>query len=227
MKLTDNSAEQALLEQILEETKPRLPDECAHLHYLLSTPFRYRPYPAGSRFRRAGMTPGVWYGAEAIETAVAEVAFYRCLFYLESPATPFPDDASEFTAIQAELRASLSLDLTRPPFDASAGAWENPTNYQHCQTMAEQARDAGITLIRYRSVRDPLAGAAVAVMSCRVFARHEPSSAQRRTWRLRISRVGVQALQEYPPLRLDFPADVFNADSRLHAMIWDRPRARR
>ena len=70
LSLVDNLDEQNLLEDILEETKPPVPAECRHLDYLLSTPFRYRPYPYGSRFRKAGLTPGVWYGAEQPETAV-------------------------------------------------------------------------------------------------------------------------------------------------------------
>ena len=48
LKLVDTLAEQALLEDILEESKPPVPPECRHLHYLLSTPFRY-----GAPYRRA------------------------------------------------------------------------------------------------------------------------------------------------------------------------------
>ena len=41
MKLVDTLAEQALLEDLIESSKPPVPVECRHLHYLLSTPFRY------------------------------------------------------------------------------------------------------------------------------------------------------------------------------------------
>ena len=59
MKLVDTLEEQELLEVLIEETKPQVPPECRRLHYLLFTPFLYgAPYPAGSRFRRAGFTPG-------------------------------------------------------------------------------------------------------------------------------------------------------------------------
>ena len=63
LNLVDNLEEQTLLEDILEETKPPVPVDCKHLDYLLSTPFRYRPYPYGSRFRKPGLTHGVWYCA--------------------------------------------------------------------------------------------------------------------------------------------------------------------
>ena len=57
-KLVDNLAEQEILEGLVDATKPAVPTECEGLDYLLSTPFRYAPYPKGSRFRRAGLAPG-------------------------------------------------------------------------------------------------------------------------------------------------------------------------
>ena len=72
LKLVDTLDEQALLEDLLEESKPVLPPECAGLDYLLATPFRYGAvYPYGSRFRRAGRTLGVYYAALSVETALA------------------------------------------------------------------------------------------------------------------------------------------------------------
>src|SRR5690606_23673868 len=91
LKLVDTHDEQALLEELVEETKPAIPAECRHLDYLLATPFRYGSvYPQGSRFRRAGRTRGVFYAAEQVATAVAEMAFYRLLFFADSPDTPWP-----------------------------------------------------------------------------------------------------------------------------------------
>ena len=105
MKIVDTLAEQSLLEDLLERTKPPVPAECRELHYLLSTPFRYgAPYPAGSRFRRAGFTPGVFYGSGAPATAVGEMAFHRLLFYADSPATPWPRGAGEYTVFSVRFR---------------------------------------------------------------------------------------------------------------------------
>ena len=125
LKLVDSLAEQSALENLIEKAKPPVPVECRGLHYLLSTPFRYdAPYPVGSRFRRAGRTAGVFYAAEAPETAVAEMAFYRLLFFAESPLTPWPVNPSEYTAFSAAVRTERALDLTRPrsPPTASCGA---------------------------------------------------------------------------------------------------------
>jgi hypothetical protein len=224
LKLVDSLAEQAALEEILEATKPPLPEDCRALDYLLVTPFRYRPYPAGSRFRRAGLTPGVWYGAEAPETAAAEMVFYRFLFYAESPETPFPDDAAEYTAFSAEVAAPLALDLTVGNLAADHAAWTHPTDYAPCQALAEEAHAIGAGMIRYLSVRDPAQGANLAVLTCRAFA--APHPVERQTWRIRIGPTGAQALREHPRLGLEFPKGSFAPDPRLDGMLWARPRAR-
>src|SRR3954452_9062009 len=119
MKLVDTLAEQSALESLVETTKPPVPPDCNHLHYLLSTPFRYgAPYPAGSRFRRAGLTPGVFYASRAVVTAIAEMAFHRLLFFADSPGTPWPAGAGDYTAFSARFRTAAGIDLTAPPFDA-------------------------------------------------------------------------------------------------------------
>lgn len=217
LKLVDSLAEQTMLEDLLERSKPPVPPECWHLHYLLSTPFRYGSlYPKGSRFRRAGLTPGVYYGSEGVETAVAETSFHRLLFFAESPATPWPDNAPEFTAFSVPFATERAIDLTAEPFSADRGVWTSPTEYEPCQALADSARSADIQLIRYESVRDPKAGANAALLTCDAFAARTP--AQRQTWRLRLGSHGVQALCEFPDLRLEFPRSAFAIDPRLAAV---------
>lgn len=224
LKLVDGLREQDMLESILEETKPPVPPECRSLDYLLSTPFRYRPYPHGSRFRRAGITPGVWYGAEHPETAAAEMVFYRFLFYAESPETPFPDDAAEYTAFSADLSAPIALDLTTGALAEDADRWRNLIDYAPCQDLAETARAIGVEVIRYASVRDPGNRANLAVLNCRAFRSAAP--VERQTWRIRVSQTGAQAVREHPRLGIEFPPTSFADDPRLAGMAWDRPRAK-
>lgn len=218
LKLGRTLDEQAVLEDILDETKPRVPPECRHLDYLLATPFRYGPYPFGSRFRRAGRTPGVWYGSEDPATAVAEMVFYRFLFYADSPDTPWPDAAGDYTGFSAEVQGGL-LDLSAPPFDRDAALWADPVDYAACQALADSARDAGAGVIRYTSVRDPEGRANAAVLTCAAFARPEPLD--RRTWRIRLGSFGALALCDHPRDRLAFAPDAFD-DPRLADMIWRR-----
>lgn len=214
LKLVDNLAEQALLEDILEASKPSIPLECRHLDYLLATPFRYGAiYPHGSRFRRAGRTAGVFYGAEHAETAVAEMVFYRMLFFAESPATPKPDNAAEYTAFRVTLNTSAALDLTKPALNAEATQWMHSTDYTACQALADTARDIETELIRFQSVRDPKAGANLAVMSCRAFAK--PAPEERQTWRIRLNETGAQAICAFPATGLEFARADFSADPRM------------
>lgn len=203
MKLVDTLAEQERLEAIIEQHKPQVPAACRHLHYLLATPFRYgAPYPTGSRFRRAGYTPGVFYGSRTPATAMAETAHHRLRFFAESPGTPWPANAGEFTAFAVDLRTSSALDLMAPPLNRDRARWTHATNYEHCQRLAEQAREAGVEVLRYESVRDPGKGANLAVLTCRAFKSREP--VDRQTWRLAFSASGVRALCSHPEQRLEF-----------------------
>lgn len=221
LKLVDTLDEQALLESLIEQTKPPVPPECRHLHYLLATPFRYgSPYPRGSRFRRAGLTPGVYYASAAAATAIAETAFHRLLFFAESPATPWPANAGEFTAFSAGYRARRALDLTRPPLSADRAAWIHLTDYTRCQALADTARDAAIDLIKYESVRDPAGAANFAILGCGAFASDAPQD--RQTWRIQLGASGARAVCQFPDARLELSREAFAQDARIASLTWER-----
>ena len=165
LKVVDTVEERELLEDLLQATKPSVPPECQHLHYLLSTPFRYGAvYPTGSRFRRPGLTEGVFYAAEEPHTAVAETVFYRLLFYAESPGTPWPANAAEYTAFSAAWSTRKGIDLAKGRLQADESLWIDPMTYDTCQALSDAARSAGIDVIRYRSVRDPNRGFNLALL---------------------------------------------------------------
>lgn len=222
LKLVDTLDEQALLEDLIEETKPKIPPECLHLHYLLATPFRYGSiYPRGSRFRRAGKTMGVYYAAGTVETAVAEISFYRLLFFAESPHTPWPRGAAEYTAFSVAIRTGKAVDTTAPPLDRDSAAWTHLTDYAACQALADTAREAGLEAILYRSARDPK-GVNAALLTCRAFARPKP--VERQNWRIRLGAHGVQAICDFPENRIGFGRLAFADDPRLAAIRWERDR---
>ena len=221
MKITDTQAEQELLESLIEDSKPRLPPECKGLHYLLATPFRYgAPYPHGSRFRKAGLTPGVYYASKHVETAIAETVFWRLLFYADSPRTPWPSNAGEYTAFAVQYATARAIDLTRPPLDAHREAWMHPTNMDACQAVAEAARAADIAVIRYASVRDPKHRPNVALLTCRAFAVKQETA--RQTWRIHLGAGGARTQCEMPKSSLDFGRTAFADDLRIARMVWDR-----
>jgi hypothetical protein len=180
LRLVSNVAEQAALERILESSKPPLPADCADLHYLLITPFRYSS-PIGSRFRAAA-DGGVWYGAEKQRTACAELGFWRWRFLVDSPALTSLGPAPQ-TVFRAGISARL-LDLTAAPFKRARAEWTDPVDYSVTQRFARLAREAGIDAIRYESVRDPEHGGAVAVLNPQCFRPRKPL--EQSTWFLTV-----------------------------------------
>ena len=213
LKLVDTLDEQAILEAELEGSKPLIPMACAGLDYLLATPFRYAPYPLGSRFRRARQPEGCFYAAERIETAAAEEAFYRLPFFLDAPGAKLPANPQERTAFRVPAETGHAIDLTLPPFDQDVAVWEHPTDYGPCQVFADAARTAGIEAIRYRSVRDPNGGANLALLSPAAFRATKPEVFE--TWHLFLRDAAVQAVREMPRLTLEIPFSAWTADPRV------------
>ncbi len=202
LRLVDSLAEQIALEDMLDASKPPVPPAAVRLHWLLATPFRYpAPPPAGSRFRAIG-DPGVWYGADAIRSALAEIGYWRMRFLIDSPKTP------DLPAVAHTIfRAAVSgrgVVLYQPPFDRWERQWQDPSSYVATQQFAEEARAAGIVMIRYRSVRDPRHGACVAVLDPRAFRQSEPLEQQ--GWLVKTSRSGIIAQANLTPDRFAFSA---------------------
>lgn len=218
MKLVDTLEEQRLLEEVLERSKPAVPASCDGLDPLLYTPFRYdTAYPHGSRFRRAGAAEGCFYGADAPETAIAETAFYRLLFFLESPDTKLPNSPLEMTAFSVQVSAGRTVNLAAPPLDRDAALWTHPTDYGPCQRLADAARQAGVEVIRYLSVRDPQSGLNLALLDPAAFASRAPGS--RQTWHLFIKPRAVQAFCEMPRGTIEFALEGWAADPRVARLL--------
>lgn len=209
MKLVDSSEEQDVLESLLEASKPAQPAGVEKLDYLLATPFRYDPRRGGSRFR-AVTDPGVFYGAESVRTAAAELGYWRWRFLLDSPALEAIEPVAH-TAFCTDI-ATGSIDLREPPFDSDAPAWQHPGDYSATQALARIAREAGVGSIHYRSVRDPEPGWCLALLTPTGFAKTRPHPA-RQTWFLAVSAREVT-------WRRDSQALQFSTDG------WRAPRAR-
>lgn len=186
MALVDSVAEQAVLEDILDASKPPLPAECGGLHYLLYTPFRY-PSPMASRFRR-GHEQGVWYGAERQDTSLAELGYWRWRFVVDSDGLERLPPVAH-TVFRAQLRGG-GLDLAASPWVEARERWVDPADYSACHALAELVRNAGLSVIRYESVRDPRHGPCAAVLSCACFARSS-GILEQQNWYLTVSSTGA------------------------------------
>jgi hypothetical protein len=99
--------------------------------------------PQGSRFSNGAW--GVYYGAQTLETAVAEVSHHRSRF-LAATAQP---------AIDIDLRCYLAT-VAQPLHDVRAMAdIHDPDSYVRSQALALACRGQGAAGLLYRSVRDP------------------------------------------------------------------------
>jgi len=173
---------QAVLEDILDAAKPPSPAGVAGLHWLLATPFRYRPDTAGSRFR-ARHTPGVFYGAEERTTACAEAGWWRLKFWLDSAGLASRRAHMELTLFEFHAAHSRYLDLMAAPLAAARARWTAADDYTATQTLANDARVAEIGVIRYESARYP-GGVCLAILEPAAFRGVRAWRHVQQTWTL-------------------------------------------
>lgn len=186
-KLVDTLEEQALLEELIDGAKP--PDVTrGRMHYLLATPFRYPPLTRGSRFGNRN-SRGIWYGAETVAGAMAEVAYYRLVF-LEGTIALLPGLSVELSAFRVRARTLRGVDLVAPPFAKHRDAIASPTDYGRAQTLGTSMRTANVELCRFPSARDPAHGVNVAIFVPSVFGRSAPQAFQR--WQCDATRERVE-----------------------------------
>ncbi len=146
-----NLRDHDILEGLLEDNKPPIPDDAKHLHWLAATPFRYfRAYE--SRFGPKGRR-GVWYGAAKEEVALREFTYHRQQFF----AAYDGDKPHTLTVslIQANLASNKALDLSSAAFNRRRKRIEDPEHYGECHRIAEKALAQGVELIVYNSARTP------------------------------------------------------------------------
>lgn len=199
LRLVDDLEEQALLEQLLEASKPTLPPEAGHAHYLLSTPFRYTSaWP--SRFRRPH-EPGAWYGADEPATVAAEIAYWRWRFFMDSEGLRSEQVLCELTFFQARF-AGLELDTTQPPWRAHRAALRDPQDYAACHALATQVRALAppVQAIRYESARRA-GGLCAVVFDLRALTIPQPGLQQ--TWTCKTTAERVLLSHDAQSLQFD------------------------
>ena len=202
MKLVDSRVEQDVLESLLEASKPSRPRDTAGLDYLLATPFRYDPGRGGSRFR-AVTDPGVYYGAESVRTAGAELGYWRWKFLQDAVDLERIEPVAH-TAFRASIDTNV-VDLQQPPLDVDAALWRDPSDYLPTQQFARIAREANIGGILYRSVRDPQPAWCLALLTPTGFATAKPH-AERQTWYLAVTRTEVTLRRDSDSMQFDASA---------------------
>jgi len=178
MKIVDSREEQDVLEGLLETSKP--PQPVGSLDYLLATPFRYAPQVNGSRFR-ASTDPGVFYAAESVRTAGAELGYWRWKFLKDAIDLEKLEPVAH-TAFRVFIDTTAAIDLRLSPFDRDAEIWRNREDYRPTQAFARIARETDVGAIIYQSVRDPKPSWCLALLSVKGFAKSKPHPATQTWW---------------------------------------------
>lgn len=175
-QLVDDLEEQTLLEQLLETSKPPLPGSTEGLHYLLRTPFRYPPLRWGSRFGSRD-EPSLFYGAWALETAMAETAYYRFLFWsgMETPP-PSGRIRSAHTSFEVRYQVERGVQLQQPPFSEERAVLTDQRDYRSTQALGRAMRATDVQAFEFESARCPAQGVNVALFVPSAFAERTPGN---------------------------------------------------
>ncbi len=151
--LVDDLAEQALLEQLLDDVKPPYKEGTTGRHYLISTPFRYPPLKYGSRFGDRTL-PSYFYASENPQTALAECAFYRFAF-LGAMDEPYQAAIkSEHLVFSVTVNSQAMIDLTQVTTPAVAMSLKAIDHYGFTQALGKRlVEKEQAKVIRYFSAR--------------------------------------------------------------------------
>lgn len=162
--LVDTLDEQAILEALLDRSKPPVATDHNGLHYLLFTPFRYPPLKHGSRFGQRH-EPSLFYGSLSEFTVLAEAAYYRLIFWYGMVVPPTVAYTTQHSLIGFDYATMSGLRLQNPPFTTYRTALIDPAHYGVTQQLGTQLRQAGIQAFEYVSARDRNGGLNVALFT--------------------------------------------------------------
>ena len=207
MGLVDTIDEQLILEQLIESSKPPVPESKKKktYHYLIQTAFRYPPLEHGSRFG-VNTEPGIFYASLDIQTALAETAFYRRLFWqgMESPP-PGKRIVTAHTSFEVTLSTKLAIRLEGRPFSRHQTLLTHTADYQATQKLGALMREAGVEAFTFQSAREQ--GLNVGIFIIDAIINKAPKHLQQ--WACTTMETGVTFInQNEPGRRYSFQAPV-------------------
>ncbi len=185
LNLVDSLDEHNILEQEIEGIKPSIPKSCNKFHYLLFTPFRYKPARWGSRFG-AVAEQSMFYGSMEEKTSLAETAYYQLRFFERSKGN-FHVVTKGFCIFLVPISTARGLDLTIPAFDKHRSSLTSVHSYSDTQKVGSIMRKRGVEAFKFWSARAH--GKNFALFSCQAFAQTEPKS--QRHWEASVTKERV------------------------------------
>ncbi|MCH9697845.1 MAG: RES family NAD+ phosphorylase [Gammaproteobacteria bacterium] len=213
MSLVDSSSEQAILEELLETSKPPCPDNSTSYHYLIKTPFRYPPLRYGSRFGLASQT-GLFYASQALETALTECAYYRLIFLSGMETPPDKHIITEHTTFKVSIETSLGIALNQQPFDYYQASISNPVDYSVSQQLGSDMRDSGVQAFTYHSARGSQPGINIGIFEISAIKSKKPYGLEE--WLCSTANDAVTFISKLrKSTRFHFGIDEFLVESQL------------
>jgi hypothetical protein len=214
VRLVGSLAEQAVLEDLLESSKPRLPSSRDDLHYLLATPFRYPPLRYGSRFGRR-TEPSLFYASRQLGALLAEGAYYRFVFWYGMQVPPAKPLTTQHSVFGARITTARGLRLQHPPFDEHRALLTHRSEYSETQVLGTLMRDGGVEAFEFVSARDPESGINVALFTPTALATREPEFVQ--PWLCETNGETVRYDSRTQERAWTFELATFEVDGRLPA----------
>lgn len=211
----DSLEEQAVLEELLEGSKPAYPGDLQSqpLHYLLKTPFRYPPLPWGSRFGR-NHEPSLFYGGKSLEVTLAETAYYRFVFIRSIEGTPPAGKLNtEHTVFSVGYETDRGIALHESPFTAFAERLTHKTDYSITQILGSQMRASGVQAFEYVSARSGEMGLCGALFTPAALTDRSPRTSENWLCELTQHRVAFKAVGRQQVF--SFSLDDFTVDGAL------------
>ena len=211
MGYVDTLEEQALLEELLEASKPSFAsDEQDDIHYLLRTPFRYPPLEYGSRYG-AKHEPSLFYGGVSVASTLIESAYYRFVFLLSMDTAPFKRRLmTEHTLFKVRYASEKGILLHKKPFANYQTQLCDQKSYVVTQQLGADMRNAGVEAFQYQSARSLEALACVALFVPNVFIEDRPSMMEPWLCDMSPSEVTFKAISSRETYT--FPLQMFECD---------------
>ena len=211
-RLVASLERQAVLEDMLDATKPAWRRGSEDLHYLLATSFRYPPLKHGSRFGTRAEA-SLFYGALAVRTVLAEAAYYRFVFWVGMRVPPARKLDTQHTLFTARYATDAGIRLQAPPFAAHRSALADPADYRASQALGHAMREAGVAAFEFFSARDAGDGVNVALFTPAALAGREPVTQE--AWLCELNGERVRFRASHGRELFDFPFASFAIDGRL------------
>ncbi len=211
--LVDTLEEQRILEEMLDQVKPNIPQDCELLDYLIYTPFRYPPLKYGSRFGKK-IHPSIFYGSKTIHAAFAELAYYRFVYYDGMMKAPSKQQkVTQHTSFSVEAHTSRGVELNEPPFDKHKRKLSDPTTYSDSQKIGEEMREKKIEVFTYFSARAKNE-VNVGIFNCKAIQNFTPNELKHWSCITRDKSVTIRSLDDNWS-NISFELDQFLVDGVL------------